>query len=140
MLEESEENGYRCYCPAQSALPADPGGDDNGGAAILAPTLTGDTSGAALPKPDLILKEKKDCFLSQTRLKEPEEIQTEIKEGMTISTSQVDGLYAGYSWPDTILPVVDGLLMDSVLDGNNPQTIVNLQEYYLTCCFIYRAL
>jgi MFS family permease len=40
--------------------------------------------------------------------------QNEIKDAMGISTYQFANLYAWYSWPNVILPIVGGYLMDSV--------------------------
>ena len=40
--------------------------------------------------------------------------QKEIKDAMGISTYQFSQLYAWYSWPNVILPIVGGYLMDSV--------------------------
>ena len=40
--------------------------------------------------------------------------QQETKDAMGISTYQFSLLYAWYSWPNVILPLVGGYLMDSV--------------------------
>ena len=44
----------------------------------------------------------------------PGALQKEIKEAMGISTYQFANLYAWYNWPNVILPIVGGYLMDSV--------------------------
>eukprot|EP00093_Oithona_nana_P014307 14307.XXX_1090838_1092743_1 [CDS] Oithona nana genome sequencing. len=44
----------------------------------------------------------------------PGALQKEIKDAMGISTYQFSQLYAWYSWPNVILPIVGGYLMDSV--------------------------
>lgn len=45
----------------------------------------------------------------------PGALQSEIKSAMNISTSQFANLYSWYSWPNVILPVIGGFLMDRVL-------------------------
>ncbi|TRY77914.1 hypothetical protein TCAL_07172 [Tigriopus californicus] len=45
----------------------------------------------------------------------PGALQREVKDAMDISTYQFANLYAWYSWPNVILPVIGGYLMDSVL-------------------------
>jgi len=44
----------------------------------------------------------------------PAALQQETKDAMDISTYQFSLLYAWYSWPNVILPLVGGYLMDSV--------------------------
>ena len=44
----------------------------------------------------------------------PGALQKEIKDAMGISTYQFSQLYAWYSWPNVVLPIVGGYLMDSV--------------------------
>ena len=44
----------------------------------------------------------------------PGALQKEIKDAMDISTYQFSQLYAWYSWPNVVLPIVGGYLMDSV--------------------------
>jgi MFS family permease len=44
----------------------------------------------------------------------PGALQREIKDAMDISTYQFANLYAWYSWPNVLLPIVGGYLMDSV--------------------------
>ena len=44
----------------------------------------------------------------------PGALQTPIKDAMHINTYQFSNLYAWYSWPNVILPIVGGYLMDSV--------------------------
>ncbi len=44
----------------------------------------------------------------------PGALQGEIKDAMDISTYQFANLYAWYSWPNVLLPIVGGYLMDSV--------------------------
>ena len=44
----------------------------------------------------------------------PGALQKEIKDAMGISTYQFSQLYAWYSWPNVILPIIGGYLMDSV--------------------------
>lgn len=41
-------------------------------------------------------------------------LQGEIKEAMDITTYEFANLYSWYSWPNVILPVLGGYLMDSV--------------------------
>ncbi len=45
----------------------------------------------------------------------PGALQHEIKDTMEISTFSFSKLYAWYSWPNVLLPIVGGYLMDSVL-------------------------
>ena len=40
--------------------------------------------------------------------------QEEIKDAMHVTTYEFANLYAWYSWPNVILPIVGGYLMDSV--------------------------
>ena len=40
--------------------------------------------------------------------------QREIKDTMDVSTYQFASLYSWYSWPNVILPIIGGYLMDSV--------------------------
>lgn len=44
----------------------------------------------------------------------PGALQREIKDAMGISTYQFANLYAWYSWPNVVLPIIGGYLMDSV--------------------------
>ena len=44
----------------------------------------------------------------------PGALQREIKDTMDITTYDFANLYAWYSWPNVILPIVGGYLMDSV--------------------------
>ena len=44
----------------------------------------------------------------------PGALQMPIKDAMHINTYQFSNLYAWYSWPNVILPIVGGYLMDSV--------------------------
>jgi len=44
----------------------------------------------------------------------PGALQTEIKASLGISTSDFASLYAWYSWPNVVLPVIGGFLIDSV--------------------------
>ena len=41
-------------------------------------------------------------------------LQREIKDAMDVTTYQFANLYAWYSWPNVVLPIVGGYLMDSV--------------------------
>jgi len=45
----------------------------------------------------------------------PGALQTDIKQSMNITTAQFANLYSWYSWPNVVLPVVGGFLMDRVL-------------------------
>jgi len=45
----------------------------------------------------------------------PGALQSEMKTAMNITTSEFANLYAWYSWPNVILPIVGGFLMDRVL-------------------------
>ena len=44
----------------------------------------------------------------------PGALQNEIKTSMDISTYQFENLYALYSWPNVILPIIGGYLLDNV--------------------------
>jgi len=44
----------------------------------------------------------------------PGALQTEIKDVLSITTSEFASLYAWYSWPNVILPVIGGYLIDRV--------------------------
>ena len=44
----------------------------------------------------------------------PGALQTSIKDAMHINTYQFSNLYSWYSWPNVVLPIVGGYLMDSV--------------------------
>ncbi len=44
----------------------------------------------------------------------PGALQREIKEAMHVDTFQFANLYAWYSWPNVILPIIGGYLMDTV--------------------------
>jgi len=44
----------------------------------------------------------------------PGALQTEIKASLGISTSEFASLYSWYSWPNAVLPVIGGFLIDSV--------------------------
>eukprot|EP00088_Acartia_fossae_P043034 TRINITY_DN4526_c0_g1_i11.p1 TRINITY_DN4526_c0_g1~~TRINITY_DN4526_c0_g1_i11.p1 ORF type:complete len:594 (+),score=70.30 TRINITY_DN4526_c0_g1_i11:122-1903(+) len=44
----------------------------------------------------------------------PGALQSEIKEAMNITTSQFANLYSWYSWPNVVLPIIGGFLMDRV--------------------------
>merc|ERR1719348_1817686 len=44
----------------------------------------------------------------------PGALQTELKDSLNISTSEFSSLYSWYSWPNVILPVIGGYLIDSV--------------------------
>ena len=44
----------------------------------------------------------------------PGALQTPIKDAMHVSTYQFSNLYAWYSWPNVVLPIIGGYLMDSV--------------------------
>jgi len=45
----------------------------------------------------------------------PGALQSELKESMNMTTAQFANLYSWYSWPNVVLPVVGGFLMDRVL-------------------------
>jgi len=45
----------------------------------------------------------------------PGALQKQMKVSMRISTSEFAGLYAWYNWPNVVLPIVGGFLMDRVL-------------------------
>ena len=45
----------------------------------------------------------------------PGALQTDIKVAMNMTTAQFANLYSWYSWPNVVLPVVGGFLMDRVL-------------------------
>ena len=45
----------------------------------------------------------------------PGALQSEMKESMNITTAQFSNLYSWYSWPNVVLPIVGGFLMDRVL-------------------------
>jgi len=45
----------------------------------------------------------------------PGALQTDIKVAMNLTTAQFANLYSWYSWPNVVLPVVGGFLMDRVL-------------------------
>jgi len=45
----------------------------------------------------------------------PGALQKQMKVAMRISTSEFAGLYAWYNWPNVVLPIVGGFLMDRVL-------------------------
>ena len=49
--------------------------------------------------------------------------QSQIKDAMDITTYQFANLYAWYSWPNVILPIVGGYLMDSVFGTRLGATI-----------------
>ena len=42
----------------------------------------------------------------------PGALQSELKEAMNITTAQFANLYSWYSWPNVILPIIGGFLMD----------------------------
>ena len=42
----------------------------------------------------------------------PGALQSELKESLNITTAQFANLYSWYSWPNVILPVIGGFLMD----------------------------
>ena len=42
----------------------------------------------------------------------PGAIQKQMKEAMNIDTSQFANLYAVYSWPNVVLPLIGGFLID----------------------------
>jgi len=44
----------------------------------------------------------------------PGALQSEIKDAMNITTSEFANLYSWYSWPNVVLPIIGGFLMDSV--------------------------
>jgi len=44
----------------------------------------------------------------------PGALQSELKEAMNITTAQFANLYSWYSWPNVILPIIGGFLMDRV--------------------------
>ena len=44
----------------------------------------------------------------------PGALQTDIKVAMNLTTAQFANLYSWYSWPNVVLPVIGGLLIDSV--------------------------
>jgi len=45
----------------------------------------------------------------------PGALQSEIKSNLNITTAQFSSLYAWYCWPNAVLPIVGGFLMDRVL-------------------------
>merc|ERR1719270_2553001 len=45
----------------------------------------------------------------------PGALQSEIKTSLNITTAQFSSLYAWYCWPNAVLPIVGGFLMDRVL-------------------------
>jgi len=45
----------------------------------------------------------------------PGALQVEMKTAMNITTAQFSNLYSWYSWPNVVLPIVGGFLMDRVL-------------------------
>ena len=45
----------------------------------------------------------------------PGALQSEIKGSLNITTAQFSNLYAWYCWPNGVLPIVGGFLMDRVL-------------------------
>ena len=45
----------------------------------------------------------------------PGALQSEIKTSLNITTTQFSNLYAWYCWPNVVLPIVGGFLMDRVL-------------------------
>merc|ERR1719318_1707294 len=45
----------------------------------------------------------------------PGALQSELKGSMNITTAQFSNLYSWYSWPNVVLPIVGGFLMDRVL-------------------------
>ena len=49
-----------------------------------------------------------NMFCSSLRL------QGQIKDAMGVSTYQFANLYSWYSWPNVVLPIVGGYLMDTV--------------------------
>ena len=75
----------------------------------------------------------------------PGALQTPIKDAMHISTYQFSNLYAWYSWPNVILPIVGGYLMDSVFGirlgtiifaificiGKNSETMAKITSFLL---------
>jgi len=44
----------------------------------------------------------------------PGALQSEIKDAMNITTSEFSNLYSWYAWPNVVLPIIGGFLMDSV--------------------------
>lgn len=44
----------------------------------------------------------------------PGALQSEIKDAMNITTSEFANLYSWYSWPNVVLPIIGGFLMDRV--------------------------
>ena len=44
----------------------------------------------------------------------PGALQDEFKSAMSISTYQFEKLYALYSWPNVVLPIIGGYLLDNV--------------------------
>ena len=44
----------------------------------------------------------------------PGALQDQIKETMGISTYQFAKLYAFYSWPNVVMPIIGGYLIDNV--------------------------
>jgi len=44
----------------------------------------------------------------------PGALQSELKEAMNITTAQFANLYSWYSWPNVVLPIIGGFLMDRV--------------------------
>ncbi|XP_023333048.1 major facilitator superfamily domain-containing protein 1 isoform X2 [Eurytemora carolleeae] len=44
----------------------------------------------------------------------PGALQSELKDAMNITTAQFANLYAWYSWPNVVLPIIGGFLMDRV--------------------------
>ena len=45
----------------------------------------------------------------------PGALQSEMKDSLNITTSDFASLYSWYSWPNVILPIIGGYLIDSVL-------------------------
>ena len=44
----------------------------------------------------------------------PGALQSEVKSSLNLTTSQFSSLYSCYSWPNLVLPVIGGFLIDSV--------------------------
>ena len=44
----------------------------------------------------------------------PGALQDDFKEAMSINTYQFEKLYALYSWPNVVLPIIGGYLLDNV--------------------------
>ena len=58
------------------------------------------------------------CFISAFLM-----FQNEIKSTMKITTYQFENLYAWYSWPNVVLPIIGGYFIDNVF-GMRLSTVI----------------